>query len=177
LIITIFVLVILRVPPFQTVMDLGETLSNSWSNEQSEPPIPHAELLTLQEFAEQTQQDLSVFLQKLTHAGIRGVDSSLTIGILAEKNDLTPRDFLEKVTSRSEKSGAQYPGYGRKTIIEISIVLDLDENLVTQRLQKNNIQFEKTEILKDIANRYDLTPIDLVNIIMGEGEHKVEDPS
>jgi len=177
MILTMFLLIILKVPPFQTVMDIGEDLSNSWSNPQTEPPIPHAELLTLQEFAQQTQQDFQLLLCQLKKAGIQQVDSVITLKEMAEKNDLTPQELLEKVTNSAGKQDSYYPGYGRKTISEISISLNLDENLVMDRLHKNNIRFEKTEILKDIADRYDLKPIDLVNIITGEREEKMEDPS
>ena len=36
-------------PPFGTVMDVGEDIKNSWSTTASEPPIPHAELMTVAE--------------------------------------------------------------------------------------------------------------------------------
>ena len=177
LILMMFLLIILEIPPFQTVMDIGEDLSNSWSNPQTEPPIPHAELLTLPEFARQTRQDFQQLNHQLRMAGIRQVDSFITIKDIAEENDLTPQELLEKIINSAGKESTYYPGYGRKTISEISISLNLDENLVMERLHKNNIQFEKTEILKDIAERYDLKPVDLVNIITEEREEKVEDPS
>ncbi len=40
------------VPPFGTVMDVGEEIKNSWSTASSEPPVPHAELMTVEKLAE-----------------------------------------------------------------------------------------------------------------------------
>jgi len=35
------------VPPFGTVMEVGEEIKNSWSTTTNEPPVPHAELMTV----------------------------------------------------------------------------------------------------------------------------------
>lgn len=136
-----------------------------------------AKLLTLKELTEQTQQDLPEILQTLRCAGIRDVDSFLSIERFANKNELTPRNLQETASNYSEDYGVSYADYGRNTINGISIILGLDENLVMQQMQKNNIQFEKNQILKEITYRYNLNPIDLVNMISGEGEYKLEEPS
>lgn len=40
----IFILTLAQIPPFSTVMDFGEELTESWETNQTEPPEPHAEL-------------------------------------------------------------------------------------------------------------------------------------
>jgi hypothetical protein len=43
----VFGLTLFGIPPFKTVMDFGTYLTDSWATEQTEPPVPHAEELTL----------------------------------------------------------------------------------------------------------------------------------
>ena len=45
--------VLISIPPFRSVMDLCEYLTESWENVEETPPVPHAELLTLVELAEE----------------------------------------------------------------------------------------------------------------------------
>jgi len=174
LVLVMFSLIILEVRPFKSVMDFGEDLSNSWSNQQTEPPIPHAELLTLPEYAEKTNLDLAKLLQTFEDAGIQGIDATATIEELARINRLSPRELIQQVDEYSDKISAEFLGYGRMTIPDICAALKIEEGVAIDRLDKTKIQFEKTEILKNIAERNDLKPLDIVNIIKGDGETKLE---
>ena len=40
------------VPPFGTVMNVGEGIKNSWSTASNEPPVPHAELMSVAKLSE-----------------------------------------------------------------------------------------------------------------------------
>ena len=66
----ITVLTVASIPPFSSVMDLGESLKNSWEESENEPFIPHAELLTLQEFSRQVEISLEETLAILKGQGI-----------------------------------------------------------------------------------------------------------
>ena len=58
---------IYSIPPFKSVIDLGEHLTASWEKVEEEPPIPHAELLTLTELAEQLKlSSVEEITRKLT---------------------------------------------------------------------------------------------------------------
>ena len=49
-----------EIPPFSSLMALNETTKHSWENKKPEvrPPIPHAELMTLRELADNTGANL-----------------------------------------------------------------------------------------------------------------------
>lgn len=49
---TLLAVTLAGLPPFGTVMDVGEDLENSWSTASNEPPVPHAELMTVEKLAE-----------------------------------------------------------------------------------------------------------------------------
>ncbi len=61
-------------PPFGSVMDLGDRAKESWSSGGGEPPVPHAELLTLERLAATTQIPLDRVLSNLDAAGVNGVE-------------------------------------------------------------------------------------------------------
>ncbi len=170
----ILVLTIASVPPFSSVMDLGEYLSDSWSSQETEPPIPHAELMTVKEFAETTKQDLKTILQKLNREGLQGVDSLAVIGDIAKMNNLTPQELSAKISAKSGASPQTMtgPGYGQKTISQICQELGIDSASVIQNLNRAGIKFKKDKNLRQIANNNDIKPIDLVKIIRGENDRK-----
>ncbi len=163
-------LVLGNVPPFSTVMDFGEYLSNSWSNEQTEPPVPHAELFTLKDYCQETGLNLERVMQKLQRKGLQGVDSLITICELAEKNGLTPAELAQKI-SEKPASGSGVPtgyGFGRMTVSQICEQQGIDERQARNRLEEARIKFKENETLRTIANRVDLKPWDLVKIMKGE---------
>ena len=49
--IILFFLILGKVQPIQSVIDFGDYLTESWENEKTEPPVPHAELLTIKELS------------------------------------------------------------------------------------------------------------------------------
>jgi hypothetical protein len=160
-------LILLKIPPFQTVMDFGEFLSNSWSNEQTEPPVPHAELLTLSEYADKTDKDLLELTKSLTHLKIQPLDTSMTIEEIAKKNELSPQELIAKL-SPTHQAYQQYLGYGRKSFETVCRELGISQEKALQRLTGKDILIKPDEILKEIADRYDMKPVDIINIIKGE---------
>ena len=69
-VIGIFYLVLLNVQPFKTVMDFGESMKNEWSIDSSEPPVPHAEEMTISELAKTINSDPEILISRLNQQGI-----------------------------------------------------------------------------------------------------------
>ncbi len=168
----IFGLVMGEVPPIQTVVDWGEELKNSWSNEQTEPPVPHAEMLSLSEYAQRTGQDLQQVMNKLRNGGILGVDSLATLEVIGHLNNRSPQEIVQLIsrTASSEISTISYAGYGRKTVPEICDELGIAYPTAIDRMNQFNLKYTNQAKLKEIAEINDLNPADVVNIITGKGE-------
>ena len=168
--IVILIMTMGAVPPFSSVMDFGEYLSDSWGNEQDEPPIPHAELLTLKNFAEKTNQDLKAILRSLNREGLKGIDSLAVVGDIAKINNLTPQEVANKISLKSEFSveTGVGSGYGRKTVSEICRELSLKEEAALKRMKNAGIKFKDGDNLRSIANSNNVKPTDIVKIIKGE---------
>jgi len=84
--VVVLLLTIENVPPFSSVMEFGEELSASWSDEDTEPPVPHAELLTITEFAEVIKVAVTQLIHSLKTNGIEVPEKEITIKQLAELN-------------------------------------------------------------------------------------------
>ena len=78
-------------PPFSSVMALGERAKSAWSAGGGEPPVPHAELLILERLAATTQIPLDRVLANLEAAGLTGAGPKVTIAALASAHRLTPQ--------------------------------------------------------------------------------------
>lgn len=179
LFLVILVMTIAALPPFSSVMDFGEYLSDSWSNEETEPPVPHAEEMSVFELAEVTGKDPYVIWQAFAKNSVTVSDSSISLGEIAIENNTTPNTLYGYIRSGSSKVNIDETtttddstehtvikaGYGRMTLEQLASQLSMNTEDALDRLQKNNISAETDEKVKDIAVRYDLLPMDIVNIL------------
>jgi len=160
------------IPPFGTVVALGENIKDYWATTEEEPPVPHAEDMTLAAYAKEVFQ----------------VDAAQLIALL-KKNDITanPDDRLGDVADRSGNSpnklhnllaevfvnqepsqpvGSEGAGYGQMTFAQLCKSLQVDIVEATHRLQNHGIIVERSsDKIKALAERYGWLPIDMINAI------------
>jgi phage antirepressor YoqD-like protein len=163
------------VPPFSTVMDFGETLTDSWSSDKTEPPIPHAEQMTVGEFARLIKVPEENFIRLLNKNGYSVKDTNMTLEDLAAEYDVTPSKFFELVGEKqnSISSGqangstkyAMGSGFGRKKLSEIFEENNLSWEEGVKILEKANIKVESDDRLKTIADDNNVTPIDIIKAL------------
>jgi len=162
------ILTLVNVPPFSTIMDWGENLSNSWSNENTEPPIPHAEAMTLTDLSSTLQIPLTDFMRNLKQAGIEAESADMLVQDLAAQNNLTPSQLFKKMNARSknaQSSQAFRGGYGRKSVQEICEQYGVAIDLGLARLKEKGIDAKPDDTIRDIANGANRLPVDIVTII------------
>ena len=158
--------IIFSVPPFQSVMNLGEYLTESWEKEEDEPPIPHAELLTLAELSEQMKfSTVEEITQKMkTHGFIFDNTNVQTLKEIAEQNGTTPAVIYEKISKKSATQG-RGSGIGRKSLEEFVTEKGKNIDEVLNLLKQNNIAAQKEQTLKEIGEMNDIPPRDIVELI------------
>ena len=164
--IAIFLGILFSVPPFSSVMDFGEYLTNSWENKESAPPIPHAELLTLTELVVQlNDMPIEKIEEKLIANKIKYENINQTLAEIAAINKITPNELYNII---SKKSGAGMPGagMGKKTLADIAIENNKDVDELINLLKDKNIIATKDKTLKDIAEEYDMAAKDIHEIIL-----------
>lgn len=162
-----FSFILLEVPPFTTVLDFGESLKDGWATEQNEPPVPHAEDMSIEKLSEVLKKPPSELLTALDAHGIKAQKEEI-VKEIAEQYGATPSDLFEKMKLQKQSSSQQNlqgKGYGRMTLEELCPLLNLDIEEALQRLQDAGILAQKNVTIKTLASEYDKMPVDLVNII------------
>ena len=80
-------------PPFSTIMDIGESLKESWAAADQEAPVPHAELMTIGQFSEYLGLQIDTVTECLANNGIQIYDTNETIKSIAGRYDVSPADI------------------------------------------------------------------------------------
>ena len=164
LVLVFFFGIIYSIPPFKSIMDLGEYLTESWEKVEEEPPIPHAELLTLAELAEQLKlSSVDEITRKLTIHEIKFDNTDQTLQEIAAINETTPLEIYDQI---SKKSGAQQQGsgIGRKTIETFAVEVGKNPDEVMKILKENGIKAEIGQTLREIGDNNNIPPKDIFEL-------------
>jgi hypothetical protein len=101
------------VAPFSSLLVWNENIKHSWDDSQQRAPIPHAELLTLTELAEQVRDvELETMLTNLRAQGIEVESADVVLGELAESYNMTPAR-LYNIALGQTGPGRGYGGAGQ----------------------------------------------------------------
>lgn len=168
----IFALVLVNVPPFSSVMDLGEGIKDTWATAENEPPVPHAEEMTLAKLADAVKRSPEQLIASLAKNGI-SASAEDQVKALAEKQNITPLELyhlmkLKEADGAVEAPSYQGMGYGRMTLEEVCQKMGISPEDAIMRLQEAGVMAQKEGNLKSLASEYDKLPIDLVTIMKGE---------
>ncbi len=174
--VVIIVLTLFNLPPFSTIMDWGSDLSESWSSMETEPPIPRAELMSLEELSAAINIPVEQIMQRLNHAGIEPQNSREIVIDLAERYDKTPQELYiiikpEQETERDPISGG---GWGRKTVEKVCAQLNIPVADGLYNLETAGIKADANDNIRDLAAHQNMTPIEVATIIRGKVGEETE---
>ena len=159
------------VPPFGTVMDVGEEIKNSWSTSSSEPPIPHAELMTVARLSETVKIPTEKALANLEQQGVKVIRPAMTVQQIANENRLTPQQVYQKIQSEDAKpkvSLAEGGGWGRMNVQQVCERFSVPVDAGIARLQAAGIEADASAMIRQLATSRGKTPIDIAKIIVGD---------
>jgi len=146
-------------------MELGDYLTESWDTQNSNPPIPHAELLTLNELAKQLDNiPVEKLTKKLEDNKIKFNSTTETLSEIGVINNISPAEIYNLISKKSTTNMTGM-GIGRKTLEEYAKENDMDIDKVIKLLLDNNIKAQKNQTLKDIASENDMAPMDVDALI------------
>ncbi len=169
LILNIIILVgsIVYVPPFSSIMDLGGQIKESWAVNKEAPPIPHAELMTLKEFAQKINVSLEEVMKKLKSKGVKIEDETLLIKEIAKQNKMSPEQLYEMIKPKNVKTQneAAGKGYGKKTLKQTCKELNIPVDVAKTKLKEKGIRAKEGETLREISSKYNMRPTDIVDIL------------
>ena len=157
--------VLFQVPPFSSVMAYGENLKESWEKSENEPPIPHAELLTLTQLSKQLKFNSATEIEALLkNKGIIFNDTLQTLQEIAALNHKTPNEIYNQLKISTE--GARpMAGFGRRTLEDIVVELGKTPDEALTIWNNNGISVQKNQTLKQIGDNNNITPRELYEMI------------
>ncbi len=173
-IISIFIIVatIYNIEPFRTIIKWNDNIKNYWAEQaQAQPPIPHAEDLTVAEFCEQFDISLQNFQQRFNQQGWEFDNSEDKIKDIAKRNEISPAEIYNLLkTPGKSRQGQGSSGWGRKSLQQVCEELNKDVEVVLKNLAANGMTASKDDQLKTIASKHNMRPIDVVNLISEGGK-------
>jgi hypothetical protein len=154
-----------EIPPFNLVMEFGEYLTESWEDADKEPPIPHAERLSISQLAAQLK-DLSEeqIINKLKSRKIVFTSNNQTLTEIGILNKISPLEIYQIITSKGI-SGQQGTGLGNKTLRQFADETGKDINDIIKILQENNIQVKQGLTIREIATENKIAVRDIIEYI------------
>lgn len=162
----------MEVPPFSTVLDIGEGFKDRASVKYGEPPYGHAELSPLKGFAQKMGMDPDKALEALHQSGLSAENTGQTLKEIAEANDLTPQQVYEAMKSAapSMEPGqglppSPPPGTGNLSIKDFCAQYSLDRMAVVQFLRDKGLEIKGSMTLKEAAEANNMGPLDLYDLI------------
>jgi hypothetical protein len=165
----IFLGTIWEIPPFSSTMELGEYFKEGWEESKTDVPIAHAELLSLEKFAQEIDVPLEQIVKILKEKGYQVDNTQQTLGELAEKNKTSPDKLYEDIKSGGAKPNIpetiEGSGLGKKTLEKICLERNLSLEQVLAKLKEKGVEAKPDDKLKDVANKLGMTPIDIFNLL------------
>jgi hypothetical protein len=159
-------------PPFSWVLDFNTALKDAGAKKYGEPPYGHAELSSLDAFANKTGIDPVAAQENLRRAGFKVSGGEQTLRVIAAVNNTTPKAVYEAMQPNTGAAPARMglpdappPGTGRLTLTEICSAYGLDSRMLLSALESKNIKASAEESLRDIAERHGMGPLDLYEAI------------
>ncbi len=168
------------IPPFSTIIDFGENLTQSWEEKKNDatPPVPHTETYTLDKLATSILEiPVEEIVSILENNGYNIENTSVTLADIGKQYNVSPQVLYNLITGHQEpeiheehlegsgNQNGQGKGYGKITIEDVANELNIDVSDLINKLKEHNISASKTETLRDISTRENTTPKDIYDIL------------
>lgn len=85
--------------PFEQFLDFEEEVKSSWEKKAKKSPYGHAELSTLEEFAQKTGMNVEKIVEKLNAKNIQGVSRDKTIEKIGKENGKSPSELFDIINT------------------------------------------------------------------------------
>ncbi len=155
-----------EIPPFSTIIDIGNYFKDAASLKYGEPPYGHAELSSLSSFAKKTDIDLVSGMKLLKDAGYNIADESETLQEIAANNGVSPQQIYLAMIPKTSEKRAKLPqnppaGTGTLTLAEFCTKYDLDIKAVIMTLSESGITAKEDMTIRSIGELNKMPPVEI----------------
>ncbi len=166
--------VLADIPPFANLMAWNETIKHSWDDSPGRAPVPHAELLTLEELTKYVDGlTTETIAANLRVHGIAVDSPEQIVGDLAAAHNLTPDRLYRMAIGATQngrghgggagQGGGQHGGgggrgLGRMTLAQYCDQAGIETETALNKLRQAGLTATETMTLRDIADSGNLHP-------------------
>ena len=155
------------IPPFSTVVDFSEEISESWEKDFGSAPYSHAELSSLKNFLKKMKYDEVESLKLLESVGIK-YKLSQSLSDLAKENGTSPKDIYQLLSKKFDKPGDKpkvLSGLGKKQIRDVAEAMEMKTEVLIEKLKKLGINTTPDEKFKQACENADKSPSEIVEAL------------
>lgn len=174
-----------EIRPFSSLLAWNEAIKHSWDDSGRRAPVPHAELLTLAELANQVDGvNLESVIENLKAKGVKVESPESVVGDLATAHNMTPHELYaiavgEAAAGRGhgggrgsgmggqgdaqEHSGGR--GIGRMSLKQYCTESGLDLDAAMEKLRKAGLEPSEEKTLREIADTGGIHPSELRGLL------------
>jgi len=88
------------IPPFSTIMNIGESIKESWEIDSERAPIPYTELMTLESFINNFDLSSETVITNLESYGITIESTDETLQSIASRYNMSPQELYRIIQPR-----------------------------------------------------------------------------
>jgi hypothetical protein len=172
LILVIFFGTLFSVPPFKTIMDVGEYFTESWEKKEQQAPMPHTEAMSIRELSEKVvKQSPGTILEKLRAQNVEVASIDQTLKDIGKENNRSPYELYKIISENTEKRETGWDslgpgsGIGKKTLEEVAEITGGQVSVLIDKLKAGGIDASPGDKIKDIAARTNKTPYEIIDIL------------
>lgn len=156
--------------PFEEFLDFEDDIKSSWEKvSTSKAPYGHAELSTIEEFAQKTQTDASNIVTQLRAKGLKEVSPLKTIEQIAKENAKSPAQLFEMISLSKTSSSLPQPkeggGMGKLSLKEVceqhAIAIEKAQSL----LHTKGFDATPNHTLREIAEALHVSPLEVLELL------------
>jgi hypothetical protein len=176
LLLSVFMIVasVRGIQPFKQIIDWNDEIKvNYAANAENEPPIPHAEELTVDEFCEKLNLSLEKFENK-ARQNSWDFENNDKIGDIAKRNNISPSDIYRALQvqklgqGRSGNSGGRSAGWGRLTLQQVCDQNSIDVKDAIKQLENKGINATPELGIRFLASQAGWRPSQIIEVITGK---------
>ncbi|HOZ22421.1 MAG TPA: DUF4405 domain-containing protein [bacterium] len=177
LVIFVIAATLFNIEPFRTIVRWNEEIKTYWAEkEEAEPPLAHAEDLTVAEFCERLKISIESFQQAARTHGWKFESTEERIEEIARRSGTSPAKMYHRLVGEGLRtSGQRTSGWGRKSVLQVCQENQIEVDVALQRLAAEGIGVSRDELIRSIAGEYGLQPIAVVRLITGEGQENTQE--
>jgi len=162
--IVFFIGAIYQITPFSTFLDFGTDIKESWEKQYGTAPYSHAELSSLKSFCKKVGVDLTKSEAILKKNNIQ-YELEKSLSQIAKENKVSPQFIYNLLKTNFQKSGEtiiELTGLGKKQIKDVAQTLRITPKEFLEKLKKLGIEAKEDDKFKEIAESYDMSPMDIM---------------